>query len=101
MLNEFFFDLKNAGLPVSIKEYLDLLNALQQRVIPPRFDELYYLARLTLVKNEAYFDRFDKTFARCFRDLKDSPEDRTRSHTRRLAESIYSWHKQCHHVPQP
>ena len=74
MLNEFFFDLKNAGLPVSIREYLDLLEALQRRVIPPNFDDLYYLARLTLIKSETHFDRFDKTFARRFRDFNDRPE---------------------------
>lgn len=74
MLNEFFFDLKKAGLPASIKEYLDLLDALQKRVISPSIDDLYYLARLTLVKSETHFDRFDKTFARHFRQFQEHPE---------------------------
>ena len=60
MLIDFFFTLKDARVPVSIKEFLLLLEALEKNVINPSIDEFYYLARTTLVKDEANFDKFDK-----------------------------------------
>ncbi|MFM8464625.1 MAG: vWA domain-containing protein, partial [Burkholderiaceae bacterium] len=57
-----FFTLKDARVPVSIKEFLLLLEALNKGVITPSIDEFYYLARTTLVKDEANFDKFDKAF---------------------------------------
>jgi len=62
MLIDFFFTLKDARVPVSIKEFLLLLEALSKDVITPSIDEFYYLARTTLVKDEANFDKFDKAF---------------------------------------
>jgi len=62
MLIDFFFTLKDARVPVSIKEFLLLLEALNKGVITPSIDEFYYLARTTLVKDEANFDKFDKAF---------------------------------------
>lgn len=62
MLIDFFFTLKDARVPVSIKEFLLLLEALNKGVIKPSIDEFYYLARTTLVKDEANFDKFDKAF---------------------------------------
>ena len=62
MLIDFFFTLKDARVPVSIKEFLLLLEALNKGVIAPSIDEFYYLARTTLVKDEANFDKFDKAF---------------------------------------
>ena len=53
MLIDFFFTLKDARIPVSIKEFLVLLEALEKEVISLSFDDFYYLARLTLVKDEA------------------------------------------------
>ena len=69
MLIDFFFTLKDAGVPVSIKEFLMLLEALQKQVISPSLDEFYYLARITLVKDEANFDKFDKAFAAYFKGI--------------------------------
>ncbi len=62
MLIDFFFTLKDAKVPVSIKEFLILLEALNKQVITSSIDEFYYLARTTLVKDEANFDKFDKAF---------------------------------------
>lgn len=66
MLIDFFFTLKDAKIPVSIKEFLMLLEALDRQVIAPSLDEFYYLARTTLVKDEAHFDKFDKGFGYYF-----------------------------------
>ena len=55
MLIDFFYTLRSAKLPVSVKEYLTLLEALQANVVGPesdeayRIDDFYYLSRLTLV----------------------------------------------------
>ncbi len=66
MLIDFFFTLKDAKVPVSIKEFLILLEGLQKQVIAPSLDEFYYLARTTLIKDEAHFDKFDKAFGHYF-----------------------------------
>ena len=69
MLIDFFYSLREAKLPVSVKEYLTLIEALRERVIAPSLDEFYYLARLTLVKDERYFDKFDQAFGAYFRGV--------------------------------
>jgi hypothetical protein len=69
MLIDFFFTLRDAKVPVTIKEFLTLLEALQQQVIAPSLDEFYYLARLTLVKDEAHFDKFDRAFGAFFKGI--------------------------------
>jgi uncharacterized protein with von Willebrand factor type A (vWA) domain len=69
MLTGFFLKLKTAKLPVSIKEYLTLLEALQKHVIGPSIDEFYYLSRAALVKDEANFDKFDRVFAEHFKGI--------------------------------
>jgi len=69
MLAEFFFLLRKAGLKVSITEYLTLLEALRQRVASVSVDDFYYLARASLVKDEALFDRFDQAFAAHFKGI--------------------------------
>ena len=66
MLIDFFFTLKSAKIPVSIKEFLVLLEALEKKVITPSLDDFYYLSRITLVKDEANFDKFDKAFGAYF-----------------------------------
>jgi uncharacterized protein with von Willebrand factor type A (vWA) domain len=66
MLIDFFFALKSAKIPVSIKEFLTLLEALEKQVIAPSLDDFYYLSRITLVKDEANFDKFDKAFGAYF-----------------------------------
>jgi len=69
MLIDFFFSLRHAKLPVSVKEYLTMLEALKAQVISPSIDEFYYLSRMTLVKDEKHFDKFDQTFAAYFKGV--------------------------------
>lgn len=69
MLIDFFFALKDAKIPVSIKEFLILLEAMQKNVISSSLDDFYYLSRITLVKDEAHFDKFDKAFGLYFRGI--------------------------------
>ncbi len=69
MLIDFFFSLKDAKIPVSIKEYLILMEAMQKQVIAPSLDEFYYLSRMTLVKDEAHYDKFDKAFGMYFKGV--------------------------------
>jgi len=69
MLVDFFFALKDAKIPVSIKEFLILLEALQKQVIGNALDEFYYLARTTLVKDEAHYDKFDQAFGLYFHGI--------------------------------
>src|SRR3954467_8714250 len=63
MLIDFFLKLKSHKLPVSIKEYLTLLEAMDKKVIGPSINDFYYLSRIALVKDEANFDKFDRAFA--------------------------------------
>jgi uncharacterized protein with von Willebrand factor type A (vWA) domain len=69
MLIDFFFTLKDARIPVSIKEFLTLLEAMQKNVIDASMDDFYYLSRLTLVKDEANYDKFDRAFAQYFKGI--------------------------------
>lgn len=69
MLVNFFYTLKSAGVPVSIKEFLTLLEAMQRHLAFGSIDDFYVLARTCLVKDERFFDRFDQAFARYFRDM--------------------------------
>ncbi|NEX61186.1 vWA domain-containing protein [Noviherbaspirillum galbum] len=69
MLIDFFFTLKDAKIPVSIKEFLVLLEAMEKNVIDPSLDDFYFLSRTTLVKDEAHFDKFDKAFGLYFRGI--------------------------------
>jgi uncharacterized protein with von Willebrand factor type A (vWA) domain len=69
MLIDFFFTLKDAKIPVSIKEFLILLEALQKNVISPSLDDFYYLSRITMVKDEAHYDKFDKAFGHYFHGI--------------------------------
>lgn len=69
MLIDFFFTLKDARIPVSIKEFLILLEAMQKNVISPSLDDFYYLSRTTLVKDEAHYDKFDKAFGSYFHGI--------------------------------
>ena len=69
MLINFFFTLRAAKLKVSVKEYLMLLEAIQAGVIANSVDEFYYLARTSLVKDEANFDKFDRAFAAYFKGV--------------------------------
>ncbi len=69
MLTKFFLHLKAFKLPVSTREYLTLLEALEQRVVSLSLDDFYVLARTTLVKDEQQFDRFDLAFGSYFKGI--------------------------------
>ena len=69
MLIDFFYTVKQAGVPASIKEFLTLLEAMDKQVISPSLDEFYFLSRLTLVKDEAHFDKFDRAFGAYFKGI--------------------------------
>ncbi|OUR72549.1 hypothetical protein A9Q77_05960 [Marinomonas sp. 42_23_T18] len=71
MLIEFFLILRKYKLKTSIRELLDLINALKQQVIFADIDAFYFLARTILVKDETQYDRFDKAFADYFSGIQD------------------------------
>ena len=71
MLVRFFFLLRSAGVPVSITELLTLLEALKAGLGGLNAERFYYLARTCLVKDERYYDRYDKAFAAHFKGAED------------------------------
>jgi uncharacterized protein with von Willebrand factor type A (vWA) domain len=75
MLTGFFYRLREAGVPVSLTEYLTLLQALEAGVAGYSADDFYYLSRTALVKDEKHFDRFDRTFAAHFKGIEQALED--------------------------
>ena len=80
MFLDFFLLLREEGLPVTITEYLHLLEALNEKVVEYSVDDFYYLSRTTLVKNEQFLDRYDILFAQYFNgvqleDLSDAKID--------------------------
>ncbi|WOK36990.1 vWA domain-containing protein [Sphingomonas sp. C3-2] len=90
MFFSFLDALRQAGIPASLKEHLVLLDALQRDVIEQRPEEFYYLARATLVKDEAMLDRFDQVFAKVFKgiesDLSTSTAEIPEEWLRKVAE---------------
>ncbi|MDJ0522905.1 MAG: VWA domain-containing protein [Planctomycetota bacterium] len=78
----FFQDLRRAGVPVTLREFLLLLRALREGVAQQDVEHFYYLARSCLVKDERYLDRFDLVFQKAFEgleslelELEDLPEE--------------------------
>ncbi len=97
MLIDFFYTLRAAKVPVSVKEFLTLLEALQAQVVGPTnpdacsMDDFYFLARTALVKDEKHFDKFDRAFAAYFKGVeliadftKPIPADWLRQEMQRL-----------------
>ena len=87
MLIDFFLKLKSHKLPVSIKEYLTLLEAMDKDVIGPNINDFYYLSRTALVKDEANFDKFDRAFAEFWDGVRDDPRHRGGDPARVAAEA--------------
>ena len=71
MLINFFHYLKRANIPVSIKELLDLLKAMEKNLAFGSMDDFYLLARTVLIKDEKYYDRFDRAFGAFFKNLQN------------------------------
>jgi hypothetical protein len=69
VLINFFQGLRDAGVPVTTRELLDLMEGLKQHITFADMDEFYYFSRTCMVKDEKYFDRFDKAFGLHFKDL--------------------------------
>jgi hypothetical protein len=69
MLVNFFHGLRDAGIPVTTRELLDLLEGLRQHLVMGSVDDFYLFSRACLVKDEKYYDRFDRAFGAHFRDL--------------------------------
>src|SRR5438445_8745379 len=69
MFVSFFQELKAAGLPVTLREYLTLLEAMEHDLASRRVDEFYYLSRAALVKDERNLDKFDRVFGTVFKGL--------------------------------
>jgi uncharacterized protein with von Willebrand factor type A (vWA) domain len=108
MLIGFFLHLTSLRLPVSTREFLTLLEALEARVVSLSIDDFYHLARATLVKDEALFDRYDLAFATYFKGVDaifdvraEIPEEWLRKEFERLlspedrakVESLGGWDK--------
>ena len=76
MFARFLADLREAGVPVSLREYLAFLEALDAGLVLHDAEGFYHLARVVLVKDERHFDRFDRVFATVFGGLDAlSPEE--------------------------
>lgn len=73
MFFNFFLELRTAGVPVSIKEYLTLIGAMEKGCAEYSVDKFYYLSRSALVKDERNLDRFDQVFGHVFQGL-ERPE---------------------------
>ncbi len=69
MFLKLFFGLKAAGVPVSLREHLSLLEAMEAGLVIYDVEDFYHLARAALVKDERFFDRFDRVFAETFKGL--------------------------------
>ncbi len=73
MLVDFFLHLKSRQLPVSTKELLALLEALEARLVSGSLDDFYLLSRTLLIKDEALYDRFDRAFGEYFKGIEALP----------------------------
>ncbi|MEW6275674.1 MAG: VWA domain-containing protein [Bacillota bacterium] len=82
MFTGFFYALREEGVPVSLTEWMTLMEALNQGLAGASLRGFYHLARAVLVKSEAYYDRFDLAFCRYFEGVETSPE---------LAEKVAKW----------
>ena len=66
MLLPFFTALRDAKVPVSMKEWLHLMEAMDKDVAGRKVDDFYHLSRAVLVKDEKHYDRFDQVFGKVF-----------------------------------
>jgi uncharacterized protein with von Willebrand factor type A (vWA) domain len=94
MLVPFFFKLRAGGVPVTLTEFLLLLESLDAKLAESSAEKFYYLSRACLVKDERHYDRFDRVFAAHVKGIEDMfevlvarlPED----WLKRLSERILS-----------
>ena len=69
MFVAFFHELKTAGVPVTLREYLTLMEAMEKDIAGRRVEDFYYLARTALIKDERNLDKFDRVFGHVFKGL--------------------------------
>ncbi len=69
MFTKFFHELKSAGLPVSLREYLTLMEAMEADLAERKVEDFYYLSRSALVKDERNLDKFDRVFSHVFKGI--------------------------------
>ena len=74
MFLSFFAELKSAGVPVTLREYLTLMEGLDADLAERRLEDFYYLARTLLVKDERHLDKFDRVFGHIFKGLETPAE---------------------------
>jgi uncharacterized protein len=74
MFVNFFLELRQAKVPVSLREYLTLMEAMKRGVADYSVEDFYYLSRSALVKDERNLDKFDCVFGHCFKGL-ETPEE--------------------------
>ncbi|MFC2969059.1 vWA domain-containing protein [Acidimangrovimonas pyrenivorans] len=75
MFIPFFETLRAAGIPVSLREYLGFLEGMRAGLATYDVEAFYYLARMTMVKDERHIDRFDRAFAASFSGLEEISTD--------------------------
>ncbi len=75
MFLNFFYSLKTHGIPVSLHEYLTLMEAMKQNLASFRVDEFYALSKTIMVKQEAHLDKFDQIFGMHFKGMELIPDD--------------------------
>src|SRR5436189_3315397 len=93
MFTNFFLELRQAKVPVSIKEYLALMEGMDKHVADYSVDDFYYLSRSVLVKDERNLDKFDRVFGHVFKGLEAVPGEGTTAEIpeewlRKLAEKL-------------
>ncbi len=71
MLINFFLTLRKYKVPVTIRELLDLIDAMRHRVVYSSVDDFYLLSRTCMCKDEKHYDKFDRAFAAYFKGLED------------------------------
>ena len=72
MFASFVIALRDAGIPVSLTEYLSLLGAMRAGVAAYDVEDFYFLSRAALIKDERHLDRFDRVFSQIFKGLESN-----------------------------
>ena len=75
MFVDFFLSLKKANVPVTLREYLTLIEGMEKGVADYNVNDFYFLSRACLVKDERNLDKFDRVFGTCFKGLERSAEE--------------------------
>src|SRR5207244_784747 len=108
MFAGFFLELRQAKVPVSLREYLTLMEAMRRNLAEYSVEDFYYLSRATLVKDERNLDKFDRVFGHHFKGIEtigdagtEIPEEWLKKLTekvlteeeKQLIESLGGWEK--------